>query len=144
MRVLRPLFFFGAIAILLPSPPGENGRSSLIASRSDISTPEIVHAASRTVSDVGDFCARQPMVCETAGFIATKLEAKAKYSAKLIYEWANEASSAPSGEDPFETEALATASLPAVADNGGMPSQNTLRVEDLIPDWRDPLPARKS
>ena len=45
--------------------------------------------------DAGEFCGRQPMVCVTADFIATKLEAKAKYSAKLIYEWANEASSTP-------------------------------------------------
>jgi hypothetical protein len=137
MRILRTIFFLGAIAILLPSPPEESRRSSLFASASQITAPEVIYAASRTASDVGDFCQRQPMVCETAGYIASKVEAKAKYSAKLIYEWANEAS-AP-GADQALDERLATASLTHVAANAAADSQNTLKVEDLIPEWRNPL-----
>jgi len=144
MRIIRTIFFFGAIAILMPSPPEESGRASLMASASQVSTPEVIYAASRAVSDVGDFCGRQPLVCKTAGFIAHKLEAKAKYSAKLIYEWANEAGRPTGAQEALEVEHLATASLPKIADNAGEPPQNTLKVEDLIPDWRDPLPARKS
>jgi hypothetical protein len=143
MRIIRTILFVGAIAILMPSPPEENGRSSLISSASQISAPEVIYAASRTASDLGDFCGRQPMVCKTAGFIATKLEAKAKYSAKLIYEWANEASTPSVAREAFAVEHLATASLLKVADNSEARSQNTLKVEDLIPDWRDPLRPQK-
>jgi hypothetical protein len=142
MRVVRTIIILGAIAILMPSPPEESSRASLISSPPDITAPQFIHAASRAASDVGAFCGRQPTVCETAGFIAHKLEAKAKYSVKLIYEWANEASSAPLAQEAFESDRLATASLPVVADNAG-PSQNTLKVEDLIPDWRDPEPGTK-
>src|SRR5206468_10699727 len=99
MRMFRTIFFLGAVAILMPSPPQEATRGSLLSWSSDVSAPQVINAASRTVSDMGDFCGRQPIVCETAGFIATKLEAKAKYSAKLIYEWANEASSTPGGQE---------------------------------------------
>jgi hypothetical protein len=139
MRVFRTIFFLGAIAILMPSPPEDARRSSLVSSQSDFSAPEMINAASRTVSDMGDFCFRQPMVCATAGFIATKLEAKAKYSAKLIYEWANEASRPPGARE----ERLTTANLPRLASNSEEPPQSTLKVEDLIPDWRNPLAARK-
>jgi Family of unknown function (DUF5330) len=143
MRVFRSIFFLGAIAILLPSPPEEAKRGSLVSSMSEVSAPQMINAASRTVSDMSDFCFRQPTVCVTASFIATKLEAKAKYSAKLIYEWANEASSPPVSHEAFEAEGLTTASLPRVASNAGEPVQNTLKVEDLIPDWRDPLATKK-
>jgi hypothetical protein len=143
MRVLRAIFFLGTIAILMPSPPEQAQRGSLMSSVNQVTAPQFIHAASRTVSDVGEFCGRQAMVCETAGFIASKLEAKAKYGVKLIYEWANEASGSPGAGQAFE-ESLSTASLTHVAADATLKSQNTLRVEDLIPVWRNPLPAKKS
>ena len=131
MRIFRTIFFLSAIAILMPSPPEESGHSSLLTSTTEISAPEVIYAASRTASGVGDFCGRQPTVCRTASFIASRLESKAKYGAKLIYEWANEASSAPR-------------SRLASAPPSNQASQNTLTAEDLIPRWRNPLPSRKS
>jgi len=143
MRVFRTIFFLGAVALLMPSPPEEAKRGSLMSSASDVSVPQFINAASRTVSDAGEFCGRQPMVCVTADFIAGKLEAKAKYGAKIIYEWANEASSARGPREAFQN-APQQGNLPQVAANANEPWQNTLKVEDLIPDWRNPLPARKS
>jgi hypothetical protein len=131
MRIFRTIFFLSAIAILMPSPPEESGQNSLLASTTEVSAPEVIYAASRTASDVGDFCGRQPTVCRTAGFVASKLEAKAKYGTKLIYEWASEATNAPR-------------SGPAVAPPPNAASQNTLTAEDLIPQWRNPLPSGKS
>jgi hypothetical protein len=141
MRIFRTIVFLGAIALLLPTPPEEARRSSLLSSAPEVTTPQFIDAASRTVTDMGDFCGRQPMVCETADFIAGRLEAKAKYGAKLIYEWANEASGTPRAQEAFAP--MATGSLPQFADNSAQPSQNTLKVEDLIPDWRDPRPTKK-
>jgi hypothetical protein len=114
-----------------------------MSSATDVTVPQFINAASRTVSDAGEFCGRQPIVCVTADFIAGKLEAKAKYSAKLIYEWANEASSTPTAREAALI-APQPARLPRLAADSGAPSQNTLKVEDLIPAWRNPLPARKS
>ena len=143
MRVFRTVFFLCTVAILMPSPPEEATRTSPMSSAGDVSVPQFINAASRTVSDAGEFCGRQPMVCLTADFIAGKLEAKAKYSAKLIYEWANEASSTPRAREASLT-APEHARLPRLAANSRAPSQNTLKVEDLVPDWRNPLPPRKS
>ncbi len=140
MRIIRTIFFLSAVAILLPTPPEENDRIST-TSLDDLSAPQVFTAATRTVSDMSGFCARQPVVCQTTGFIATKLQAKAKYSVKLIYEWANEAGS-DYGQQQALDNGLTTASLPAFADAGSASSRNTLKVEDLIPSWRDP--ARKN
>ena len=102
--------------------------------------------ATRTFSDLASFCARQPGVCETAGFVAHKLELKAKYGARLIYEWASEASSTPSavppelamGSDPIETATIKLAAAKRLPNN----SQSTLRLDDIIPVWRDPGKAK--
>ena len=88
----------------------------------------------------GKFCARQPGVCLTADYIAARLEAKAKYGASLIYNWAAEASHI----DPFSSPAGKSADT--VARNGfsfaalevTTAPQNTLTIEDLIPEWRKP------
>ena len=44
-------------------------------------------AAIGTVGDFSGFCTRQPTVCETAHGLLYKLEAKAKYSLHLLYQW---------------------------------------------------------
>jgi Family of unknown function (DUF5330) len=138
MRLFRMIFFLGAIAALMPSPPEDRGTTAIAAR--EVTAPEVLFVASRTASDLGGFCGRQAMVCETAGFIAAKLGAKAKYGARLIYEWANE-TSAPGQR--LEAR-LSTAGMPVLASNTVQAPQNTLTMEDLIPEWRDPSAPRKS
>jgi hypothetical protein len=78
--------------------------------------------------------------------VAGKLEAKAKYSVRLIYDWANESTSAPR-DSPFPNEAAAdpitTGTVVAAAANDAGEGQSTLRIEDLIPEWRGPVPRKK-
>ena len=66
----------------------------------EVSDTGYLEVATNTFSDLASFCARQPGVCETAGFVAHKLELKAKYGARLIYEWASEANSTPVAVQP--------------------------------------------
>ena len=89
MGILRTTLVLGAIIAFMPTPPD-------LASNTEIAKGEspgpfsYVIAAADTFSDVKGFCMRKPAVCETAASMAVNLEARAKYSAKLIYEWANE------------------------------------------------------
>jgi hypothetical protein len=140
MSIFRKIFFLGTLAVLMPSPPEDSQHS--LPTAGDVSTPQMIFAASRTASDLGGFCGRQPTVCTTAGFIASKLEAKAKYSAQLLYEWANEASSVPGTKEALG-EFPSTASASQLAMESKRESQNTLTVQDLIPDWRNPLASKK-
>jgi hypothetical protein len=54
-----------------------------------LETHTLLSAAIGTVADVATFCARQPQTCEAMASVASVAEAKAKYSLKLAYEWAN-------------------------------------------------------
>ncbi|HEY5363699.1 MAG TPA: DUF5330 domain-containing protein [Aestuariivirga sp.] len=88
MGLLRKAIVLGGILYLLPSPPAtENvaGEPSVQAS-----TMATLYAATETVADAKSFCERRPQVCVTGYYIYSKAEAKAKYSAKLAYEWYNQ------------------------------------------------------
>lgn len=111
----------------MPSPPPEPAGSQTPATPG---TFAYVAAAAETFADVRGFCQRNPNVCGTAGAMATAMEGKAKYSAKLIYEWANEAKTASADQ-------IQTSSPPAQAADLKV-SQNTLIVGDLLPDWKKP------
>jgi len=136
MRIFRTIILLSAIVILMPSPPESQKEDAGLIAGSDVSVPEMFVAATRTASDLGGFCSREPQVCETAVYVAHMLEAKAKYSVRLIYNWANEAStdSAPVKADAVDQ--FVTSSTKVAAD--AAPSQNTLKVEDRIPAWRAP------
>lgn len=137
MRIVRTIILLSAIVILMPSPPESEKKDAALMVANDVSAPEIFVAATRAASDIGGFCAREPQVCVTATYVAQMLEAKAKYSVRLIYDWANEASGSdvsPPIADAVDT--LVTSSTKLAADEAT--SQNTLKVEDRIPAWRQP------
>lgn len=87
MGILRTLIIAGAGFALMPSPPpGPAGEPAA----SGPGNFAYLAAAAETVADVRGFCQRNPNTCATAGVVATVVEGKAKYSAKLVYEWAND------------------------------------------------------
>jgi hypothetical protein len=139
MRVLRTAFILAAIAILAPSPPDSETAGALAAREPAPTQLEWLDAAGSAASDMAQFCTRQPLVCDAASYIAVKLEAKAKYSVRLIYEWASESQrqSMPfadtAGADGLMTGS--TLELAGIADGG------TLLPEDRAIAWR-PAPAR--
>jgi hypothetical protein len=146
MRLFRTILLLTGIAVLMPSPPENENSSAVVLASNAAETAGLVSAASQTVSDVASFCNRQPGVCQTAGYVAAKLEAKAKYGVRLLYEWANEANGEPAvspyadqadAADPIETGSTLVAAAPSGQ------SQSTLTIEDLLAEWRGPLPPKK-
>lgn len=149
MRIFRTIILLSGITVFMPSPPEDVNQARQSVASADVADSGYFEVATNTFSDLAAFCQRQPNVCETAGFVAHKLELKAKYGVRLIYEWANEANTTPSsalqpdiadGSDPIETGSMKLASVkqPPLA------SQSTLRLEDLIPVWRGPVSAKTS
>ena len=149
MHIFRTIILLSGITALVPSPPDDVNQARQSVASAKASDTGYFEVATNTFSDLAAFCARQPGVCETAGFVAHKLELKAKYGVRLIYEWANEANPMPSsalrhdladGSDPIATGStkLASAKQPPLA------SRSTLRLEDLVPVWRDPSALKNS
>ena len=137
MGMLRNLIIVGAAIAFMPSPPpGENDAPPLSAGAF-----AYVAAAAETVADLRSFCQRNPNVCATAGAMAQSVEGKAKYSAKLMYEWANDVKSdgrkVNLPEDVALSDPIETSAPPRVL-TVPKESQNTLSVADLIVPWRKP------
>lgn len=129
MPIIRNLVLLTIGIMLIPTPPD----SGTTEAASDLATPGLIVAATQAVGDIGDFCGRQPGVCETAQYVAGRLELKAKYGAQLLYEWANEANgSVPEISEADGRDALMTGSLELAA------GASTLTLEDAIPEWREP------
>jgi Family of unknown function (DUF5330) len=150
MRLIRTLLLIAGIGVLLPSPP-----ETVVAQGQagpEVSTFAMITSASSAFADVASFCQRQPDVCQTATYVAGRLEAKAKYSARLIYEWASDATTDPAAlpgtQEAIKVDMMETGSV-KVAANDPPPAkeedsgQSTLQIEDLIPEWRGPVPPKQ-
>lgn len=147
MRIFRTILFLTGVTTFMPSPPEESSQHNSAAA-SEQAPSGLISSATLALADMAGFCSRQPDVCRTAGYMAGRLEAKAKYSVRLIYEWAAESSSEPQAS-PLPNQADATDPLVTgstrrmVADAATPAGQSTLKIEDLIPEWRGPLPKKK-
>jgi hypothetical protein len=133
--LLRMTFWLGLVLILLPS-----GSAQRAPAASEVGASDAISAASATVGDLRQFCARQPDACTVGSHVAIELGYKAQAGAKLLYEFLTEAlaphetgSVASSGSQHAGKFATERASL-------GKASQNTLTPADLAPAWRGPAP----
>ena len=145
MRLIRTILFLTGAGVLLPSPP-ENIAASDPSYR-EVSTVQMLTSASSAFYDVASFCVREPGVCDTANYVAGRLEAKAKYSVRLLYEWATDATSPPAAtQEAIKVDMMKTgATQMAAAEVPPQPAaQSTLKIEDLIPEWRGPVPQKVS
>lgn len=131
MRIIRTLVLLTAVVAFLPSPPEERMNAT---AETDPPATQFIAAAMSAVADMGDFCSRQATVCDTAHYLAVKLEGKAKYGIELLYEWATE----PDGAMPSLAAEPGGSGVTTASGEPARPGQNTLELEDLIPEWRAP------
>src|SRR3982751_1364269 len=79
--LLRMAFWLGLVLVLLPrekTPESDNVPQ--------IGASEAVSAATAAVSDMGQFCKRQPAACEVGGQAATVIGQRAQDGARKIYK----------------------------------------------------------
>lgn len=79
--LLRLVFWVGLVLVLLPrdKTPESDKMPQLGAS-------EAVSAATAAVSDMGQFCKRQPAACEVGGQAATVIGHRAQAGARKLYQ----------------------------------------------------------
>ncbi len=107
--LLRTAFWIGLVILLLPIDTGANETGD-----SGISPFQALMAAQSTVSDLSGFCERNPATCETGEKALVSLGAKARESARLVYEYLDE---------KVETSDIST---------------DTLTASDRAVEWRAP------
>ena len=146
--LLRMTFWLTIVCILLPRGQSEP------ASKVQVSATDAMSAATATVSDMRQFCERQPEACSVGSQAAAVIEDRAKAGAKRLYQMLNDRLSASDNDDGASAPPPVPAtSIPLPpprpvrrADHGGSEgaatsrSQNTLTPADLAPVWRGPAP----
>lgn len=153
MRIIRTAFYITLAVFLMPTPP-EQANDPATGGGANLAAQDVIAAAIGAVGDVRGFCERRQEVCVTAGHLITRFEAKARYSVRLLYEWANEANAidprpatpVPANQaaaDPLITNSLATFKLASASSEAGPDGDNTLRLDDIIPPWRGPKPRQR-
>jgi len=128
--LIRVAFWLCVVLALLPSGGSKQlAQSSTPASEFD--TFGAMSAATATVSDMSQFCTRQPDACAAGAQAAVAFGQRAQAGAKMVYEFLNE-------RLPSQT----TGSVAGRPMHGAKPSQHTLTPADLQPAWQGPQPPK--
>jgi hypothetical protein len=124
--LLRMAFWLGLVLVLLPreKTPESEKLPQLGAS-------EAVSAATAAVSDMSQFCKRQPNACEVGGQAATVIGHRAQEGARKLYQIITDKKS------PDRTGSIGNA---GGVDGSPMSvaSGDTLTPDDLQAEWRAP------
>lgn len=138
--LLRITFWLGLVLVLLPRD--KTPESDKLP---QIGAADAVQAATAAVSDMSQFCKRQPAACEVGGQAATIIGQRAQDGAKKIYQIINDKKEQLEKNDKTEkTDKKApdhTGSI-AIAGEGDAATteapRDTLTQDDLALEWRGP------
>jgi hypothetical protein len=122
--LLRLVFWVGLVLVLLPrdKTPGTDKSPQLGAS-------EAVSAATAAVSDMSQFCKRQPAACEVGGQAATVIGERAQAGARKLYRIITDKRS-PDHTGSIGSMENAEATLADAAPH------DTLTPDDMQVEWR--------
>jgi hypothetical protein len=137
--LLRITFWLGLVLVLLPrdkTPESEK--------LPQIGAADAVQAATAAVSDMSQFCKRQPTACEVGGQAATIIGQRAQDGAKKLYQIINDKKEQITNDKNDKSDKKApdhTGSI-AMAGEGEVEAsatvRDTLTQDDLAPEWRGP------
>jgi hypothetical protein len=130
--LLRMAFWLGLVLVLLPrakTPESEK--------LPQISVSDAVTAASAAMSDMGQFCKRQPQACEVGGQAATVIGVRAQEGARKIYQSiTDKADKKPDADkkSPDHTGSIGGEDVDST--QAETASHDTLTPDDLAVEWR--------
>jgi hypothetical protein len=127
--LLRMAFWLGLVLVLLPRE--KTPESDKVP---QIGASEAVSAATAAVSDMGQFCKRQPAACEVGGQAATVLGQRAQDGARKIYKIITKPDH-PGVPDKKPDHTSSIDDEPVVE---AAPTADALTEEDMAIEWRMP------
>jgi hypothetical protein len=143
--LLRLVFWLGLVLVLLP-----RGKTPESEKLPQISVSDAVQAATAAVSDMSQFCKRQPAACEVGGQAATVLVVRAEEGARKVYQTitdkkgADEADKKPvpadkKPPDPTKKAPDRTGSIDGMEETDPVLAESvvhdTLTQDDLALEW---------
>jgi hypothetical protein len=140
--LLRMAFWLGLVLVLLPRDKTPESQKL-----PQVSVGDAVQAATAAVSDMSQFCKRQPQACEVGGQAATVIGVRAQDGARKIYRSVTDKKADEKKPDDKKSETDKkspdhTGSIGVAAnDDPGLletAPRDTLTPDDLAADWRLP------
>jgi hypothetical protein len=137
--LLRMAFWLGLVLVLLP-----RDKTAESEKLPQIDPSQAVQAVSAAVSDMGQFCKRQPQACEVGGQAATVIGVRAQEGARKLYRSVTDKK--PDGDKKPESDTKKapdhTGSITGAdeADVAAGAPRDTLSAEDLAIGWRGSMP----
>src|SRR5438105_6000847 len=124
--LLRLTFWLGLVLVLLPRD--KTPESDKLP---QIGTSDAVQAATAAVSDMSQFCKRQPAACEVGGQAATVIGQRAAEGARKLYQIITDKKAPDHTSSIGGNEDVGTSLA-------GMAPHDTLTVDDLNDEWHVP------
>lgn len=124
--LLRMAFWLGLVLVLLPRD--KTPESDKLP---QVGASEAVSAATAAVSDMGQFCKRQPAACEVGGQAATVIGQRAQDGARKLYKIITDK------KPPDHTGSIGTAADTEAA-TADAAVHDTLTPDDMMVEWRVP------
>jgi hypothetical protein len=121
--LVRMAFWLGLVLVLLPTEKTPESEKL-----PQIGATQAVTAAGAAMSDVSQFCVRQPAACEIGSQAATVIGHRAQAGARKVYQMITDKKPDHTGSIG-RTDDAAAHFAPA----------DTLTSEDLKADWRGPI-----
>lgn len=151
--LLRMAFWLGLVLVLLPTDKTPDSNKG-----PQIGAADAISAATAAMSDMSQFCNRQPAACTVGGQAATVIGARAQSGAKKVYQFITdkaekseknekneiktpEAVEKTGKKAPDHTGSIGTASDSHPADQESMATEHqTLTPEDMAIGWQPVVP----
>jgi hypothetical protein len=136
--LLRLAFWLGLVLVLLPRDKTPDSEKM-----PQLSVSDAVQAATAAVSDMSQFCKRQPAACEVGGQAATVIGVRAQDGARKVYQSITDKKAPPEADknkkapDHTGSIGLADGAEPAAIE---MAPRDTLSSDDLAVEWRGGAP----
>jgi hypothetical protein len=124
--LLRLAFWLGLVLVLLPRD--KTPESDKLP---QVNASEAVSAATAAVSDMSQFCKRQPQACEVGGQAATVIGHRAQDGARKLYQIITDKKA------PDRTGSIGGADNAGAIAKEAAP-RDTLTPDDLMAEWRAP------
>ena len=133
--LLRLVFWIGLVLVLLPRDKTPDAGSA-----PQVNASEAISAATAAISDMGQFCKRQPAACEVGGQAATAIGQRAQGGARKVYQYITDKPEKSDKSDKRPPEHTGSIGAVETSETG-----DTLTPDDAQIEWQGPpLPSPQS
>jgi Family of unknown function (DUF5330) len=129
--LLRLVFWVGLVLVLLPRDKTPDADKT-----PQINASDAISAATAAISDMSQFCKRQPAACEVGGQAAAVVGQRAQGGARKVYQYITDKPEKSDKDKRAPEHTGSIGGLDAIEDT----ARDTLTPDDMQIDWQGTPP----